>query len=117
VSIIEFEQDIIGVQLFGDGLRPTNVDSDHTLEAGECALKNLLPANTTYPTDVPGRGVEEDIFILAAQGKRLLLAGTGFDQIRVFTKGTAVGIPTAVPELSTMLGWLGLSGIALVTYR
>ncbi|QDU55066.1 hypothetical protein [Aeoliella mucimassa] len=115
VCTIEFETDIIGVQLFSDGLGLASIDG--TLEEGDAAVTEL-GSTTEYPTGVSERGVEADLFMIATEGNKLLLAGIGFDQIRVFTAGyDAVIGPQGVPELTTVVGWTILAGLGLVAYR
>ena len=110
VATINFDNPIIGVQLFSNGFlleKPAGTAYLGTLEQGDGQVaQNGGPPTTYYPGGVATRGVEEDAFILAIAGNTIILSGSSsdaeIDQIRILTAPTISG---AVPEPATALTW------------
>ena len=111
VATINFDNPIIGVQLFSNGFlleKPAATSYVGTLEQGDVQVsQNGGPPVTYYPGGVATRGVEEDAFILAIAGNTIILSGSSsdaeIDQIRILTAPTISG---AVPEPATALTWM-----------
>jgi hypothetical protein len=110
VATINFDNPIIGVQLFSSAFdlnKPSGTPYKGTLEQGDVQVGiNGGPPLAYYPGGVDFRGVEEDAFILSIIGNTLILAGSTsgpeIDQIRILTAPT-LGPP--VPEPATALTW------------
>ncbi len=111
VATINFDNPIIGVQLFSDGFvlqKPSGTGYIGTLEQGDVQVGlNGGPPIGYYPGGVDFRGVEEDAFVLAIAGNTVIVAGSTsgpeIDQIRILT-ATSLGPP--VPEPTTALTWV-----------
>lgn len=118
ITTIEFEQPIIGVQLFGSGSaleRPETYAYVGTLEAGDAAaVANGAPASL-YPTGLAGRGVEDDEFVLAISCNRVMLAGSviggDIDQVRFLTAAIST------PEPASMAVWCLLASSVIMRRR
>jgi len=110
VATINFDNPIIGVQLFSDGFllqKPSGTGYFGTLEQGDVQVfANGGPPLAYYPGGVDFRGVEEDAFVLAIVGNTITVAGSTsgpeIDQIRILTAPTITG---GVPEPATALTW------------
>jgi hypothetical protein len=111
VSTINFDNPIIGVQLFSNGFlleKPSGTGYIGTLELGDAMIGPMIPvAPGYYPTGIDYRGVEEDAFVLAIAGNQIMIGGSahGFeiDQIRILTVGTEpMG---GVPEPASAAAW------------
>lgn len=110
VATINFDNPIIGVQLFSDGFllnKPSGTGYTGTLEQGDIQISlNGGPPVPYYPGGVDFRGVEEDAFVLAIAGNTIQLGGSTsgpeIDQIRILTAPT---IQTGVPEPATAAAW------------
>ena len=113
VATINFDNPIIGVQLFSDGFalqKPTGIPYIGTLEQGDVQV--TFPHNGSivplayYPGGVDFRGVEEDAFVLAISGNTIILAGSTsgpeIDQIRILTAPTITG---GLPEPAAAMTW------------
>lgn len=110
VSVIEFSSEVIGVQLFSESFdldKPAGTSYTGTLEGGDVEVGTGI----TYPADA-SRGVEEDTFILAIDGKKVMIAGSAFgaeiDQIRIFTLGSHTPEPGALAVWLMVIGCCGL---------
>jgi hypothetical protein len=112
VATINFDNPIIGVQLFSDGFllnKPSGIPYTGTLEQGDTQIflnGGSGPPPTYYPDGVTFRGVEEDAFVLAISGNTIQVGGSAsgpeIDQIRIITAPT---IQTGVPEPATATAW------------
>lgn len=110
VTTINFDNPIIGVQLFSDGFalqKPTLIPYTGTLEQGDIQIGlNGGPPPAYYPGSVDFRGVEEDAFVLSIAGNTIIVAGSTsgpeIDQIRILTAPT-LGPP--VPEPAAAMVW------------
>jgi len=110
VTTINFDNPVIGVQLFSNGFaleKPSGLAYTGTLEQGDLQVAlNGGPGAGYYPTGTDFRGVEEDSFVLAIAGNTVMLAGSAhgpeIDQIRILT---AAPISTGVPEPATAASW------------
>jgi hypothetical protein len=106
VATINFDNPIIGVQLFSNGFvldKPSGTPYTGTLEQGDFTIAaNGGPPVAYYPGGLSFRGVEEDSFVLAIAGNQVMLGGSaqGFeiDQIRILTAA-------AVPEPLSAITW------------
>lgn len=111
VATINFDNPIIGVQLFSDGFdldKPSGTSYTGTLEQGDVQVGiNGGPPLAYYPGGVDFRGVEEDAFILTISGNTLVLAGSTsgpeIDQIRILTAPTITG---GLPEPAAATTWV-----------
>lgn len=111
-STINFDNPIIGVQLFSNGFnlqKPAGTPYQGTLEQGDTQVfvnggpaAAYYPGNVNYPPlGLNFRGVEEDALQIIIVGNQLTLAGQVFggeiDQVRILT--------AAVPEPASAIGW------------
>jgi hypothetical protein len=111
-STINFDDPIIGVQLFSNGFnlqKPAGTPYQGTLEQGDrqVALNGgppeaYYPGTVNYPPlGLNFRGVEEDALQITIVGNSVTLAGQVFqgeiDQVRILT--------AAVPEPASAIGW------------
>jgi len=111
VATINFDNPIIGVQLFSNGFslqKPNGIPYFGTLEQGDVQVGiNGGPPLAYYPGGVDFRGVEEDAFVLAISGNTIILAGSAsgpeIDQIRILTAPTISG---GLPEPGTATVWI-----------
>jgi hypothetical protein len=111
VATINFDNPVIGVQLFSDGFtlqKPTLIPYTGTLEQGDIQIAlNGGPPLGYYPGGVDFRGVEEDAFVLSISGNTVIVAGSTsgpeIDQIRILTAPTITG---QVPEPATAVTWI-----------
>jgi hypothetical protein len=111
VATINFDNPVIGVQLFSNGFalqKPSLIPYTGTLEQGDAQISlNGGPPLAYYPGGVAFRGVEEDAFVLAISGNTVMLAGSSsgpeIDQIRILTAPTITG---QVPEPATAVTWI-----------
>lgn len=110
VATINFDNPIIGVQLFSDGFalqKPTLIPYTGTLEQGDNQISlNGGPPLAYYPGGVDFRGVEEDAFVLSISGNTVIVAGSTsgpeIDQIRILTAPT---IREGLPEPAAAVTW------------
>jgi hypothetical protein len=110
VATINFDNPIIGVQLFSDGFalqKPTGTGYVGTLEQGDVQVGiNGGPPLAYYPGGVDFRGVEEDAFVLSITGNTIIVAGSTsgpeIDQIRILTAPTITG---GLPEPAAATTW------------
>jgi hypothetical protein len=113
VATINFDNPIIGVQLFSDGFalqKPTFIPYIGTLEQGDVQVS--FPNNGSsvplayYPGSLDFRGVEEDAFVLSISGNTVILAGSTsgpeIDQVRILTAPT---IREGLPEPAAATTW------------
>ena len=105
VSVVSFSHEVVGVQLFSDGVALDNpVGFVGSLEGGDAAVGGI--SGITYPSSDPSRGADE--LILTIDGRDIMLAGTGsgadIDQIRIFT------LASGAPEPGAMVVWLAVMG-------
>jgi hypothetical protein len=124
VTTINFDNPILGVQLFSNGFvlqKPSGNPYFGTLEAGDFQVaSNFGPPLAYYPGGVAFRGVEEDSFVLAIAGNTVMVAGSAngpeIDQIRIFTAPPNGGV---VPEPTTAVVWglIGMIGYVSVFVR
>jgi hypothetical protein len=124
VTTINFDNPILGVQLFSNGFpldKPSGNPYIGTLESGDFQVAaNGGPALPYYPGAVAFRGVEEDSFVLAIAGNTVMLAGSAngpeIDQIRIFTASPPFG---GLPEPTTAVVWgvIGMIGYGGVFAR
>ncbi len=125
VTTINFDNPIIGVQLFSNGFeleKPSGTAYVGALEAGDSEVLNnngpdgvpILLRPTYYPSGVDFRGLEEDAFVLTISGNTVNVAGSAhgdeIDQIRIFT---APSVSTGIPEPATAASWAIISGIGM----
>ncbi len=111
VTTINFDNPIIGVQLFSDGFllnKPSGTGYVGTLESGDLQVAaNGGPPVVYYPGGVDYRGVEEDAFVLTIAGNTIMVAGSTsgseIDQIRILTAPTITG---NVPEPAAATCWI-----------
>jgi hypothetical protein len=111
VTTLEFDNPVIGVQLFSDGFllnKPSGTGYTGTLEQGDVQVYlNGGPTPAYYPGSVAFRGVEEDYFVLAIAGNTVMLAGSTsgieIDQVRILTAPT---LGPGVPEPATAMTWV-----------
>jgi hypothetical protein len=111
-STINFDNPIIGVQLFSNGFnlqKPAGTPYQGTLEQGDTQVflnggpgLAYYPGTVNYPPlGLNFRGVEEDALQITIVGNQLTLAGQVFggeiDQIRILT--------AAVPEPASAIAW------------
>lgn len=128
-STINFDNPIIGVQLFSNGFdlqKPAGTPYQGTLEQGDTQVSLnsgppviYYPGSANYPPlGLSYRGIEEDAFQLSIAGNSVTLAGAVFngeiDQIRILT---APG--TVVPEPATGIAWaivlsMGCAGVFVI---
>jgi hypothetical protein len=119
ITTINFDNPIIGVQLFSDGYvleKPSGTGYTGTLESGDLEIAaNGGPPVVYYPGGLNYRGVEEDAFVLAIAGNQVMLGGSThgpeIDQVRILTLPT---ISSGVPEPSMAASWLIVSAIGCV---
>jgi hypothetical protein len=124
VTTINFDNPIVGVQLFSDGFvlqKPAGNPYIGTLEAGDFQVAaNGGPPLAYYPGGLAFRGVEEDSFVLAIAGNTVMVAGSAngpeIDQIRIFTAPPNFG---GLPEPTTAVVWgvIGMIGYGGVFVR
>jgi hypothetical protein len=116
LTTVNFDDPIIGVQLFSDGFllnKPAGTGYIGTQEQGDVQVAfNGGPALGYYPGSVPFRGVEEDSFVLAIAGNKMTVAGSAhgveIDEVRVIT---AAPVQTGVPEPTTAATWAIVAAI------
>jgi hypothetical protein len=110
VATINFDNPIIGVQLFSDGFplnKPSLIPYIGTLEQGDRQVSiNGGPPLAYYPGSLNFRGVEEDAFVLSISGNTVILAGSTsgpeIDQVRILTAPT---IREGLPEPAAAMTW------------
>jgi hypothetical protein len=118
ISTIEFDNPILGVQLFSNGFlleKPAGTAYTGTLEQGDLEVfLNGGPPAAYYPGGVAYRGVEEDSFVLAISGNTVMIGGSAsgveIDQVRILTAPPVFG---EVPEPTAAITWAIISMIAL----
>jgi hypothetical protein len=114
VATINFDNPIIGVQLFSDGFQlqkpPVPIVPGYigTLEQGDAQVAaNGGSPLAYYPGGVAYRGVEEDAFVLSITGNQVILVGSTsgpeIDQIRILTAPTITG---GLPEPAAATTWV-----------
>jgi hypothetical protein len=108
ISTINFENPIIGVQLFSSAAileKPAGLPYTGTLEAGDAAV-TAAGSTTIYPSGVNYRGLDEDEFSLSISGNQIAIMGIALgnqiDQVRIFTSA-------AVPEATSAIGWAAIA--------
>ena len=125
LTTINFDNPIIGVQLFSDGYalnKPSGTGYVGTLEQGDLQVAlNGGPPLGYYPGSVNFRGVEEDSFILQIVGNQVTIAGSAhgpeIDEVRILT---APSIQTGVPEPTAAAAWAVIAmigGVGAFAYR
>jgi hypothetical protein len=120
-ATINFDNPIIGVQLFSNGFnlqKPAGIPYQGTLEQGDDQVylnggptQAYYPGNVNYPPlGLNFRGVEEDALQIIIVGNQLTLKGQVFggeiDQIRILT--------AAVPEPASAIAWTMVLSIGCV---